>query len=93
MRSPLWIVVAGPAEQVVSCQRSPWPISGEERAKAKAKSGSAPIPDRWRSLGVPTENLSAVGDDTNPDRFVADYRDASIEVLTQRIDASLTAAG
>lgn len=51
------------------------------------------IPERWRLLGMPSQDLVTVRTDTNQDRFVADYRDCSLEELARRVGGSLTAAG
>jgi hypothetical protein len=51
------------------------------------------IPERWAKLGMPSQDLHEVRDETNEDRFSADYQGAAPEQLAARVERSLVAAG
>jgi hypothetical protein len=51
------------------------------------------IPENWAKLGVPTQGLALVRDETNQDRFSADYRDSTADDLLGRVESGLVAAG
>ena len=84
-------IVGALAMGAASCRRD-----SSSRTDDAARPRVAPnlvIPDQWKLLGVPTQDLVTVRSETTQDRFVADYRKSSIEMLASRVDKALVTAG
>jgi hypothetical protein len=58
-----------------------------------ASACSKKIPERWAKLGMPSQDLHEVREETNEDRFSADYKGSTPEQLTARVENALVAAG
>ena len=58
-----------------------------------ASACSKKIPERWAKLGMPSQDLHEVRDETNENRFSADYKDSTLEQLAARVESALVAAG
>ena len=51
------------------------------------------IPERWASLGMPTQDLEQVREETSDHRFSADYRGCTEGQLMARVEGALVAVG
>jgi hypothetical protein len=58
-----------------------------------ACSRKAEVPRRWSELGLPTEGLKSVSDQTNEHGFYADYSDDQGSHLMELVSDRLRAAG
>jgi hypothetical protein len=60
---------------------------------AFASACSTKVPEPWARLGVPLEGLDRIREQTDGDRFSADYRGCTAEQLIARVERGMLRAG